>query len=419
MMSRHWNVAVAWTLLTITGTLGVQAGLENYSEQSSSLANSIIYGIGVDPITDVEFAQMAGSMFDTGHAVPTYGATFFFQQCYSGGMFNELEAVLPGNVKWVGGSAAAHDRPSHAMVWNTHSFWTAGLLEAFTIHDSTLGLANYARLFDEAGPLGTGEYKGLDTPQTLARNQGETIDLYDPFIQEHTAILFAGHADASRHNDAIKAMYKTLTDLYDQTNRPYTILVLGDASRLPGIPVFGAATKANLAAAFTALKPLMDNRTDFLFYGTDHGGIVQHFTKEEPPVPPNDDWQYLYTPQAGLIQAILDSTTGTPQIVLDLGDNLLPGVHLFINDIDLGDVLEKTDRTEAIFELDRSMLQSFGSTIDIRLFNGSQQTLVVEKAFFRSGEIGETLLVPEPVSFSLLMLPLLALTLTRKSRLHA
>jgi hypothetical protein len=406
-MFRCGRFASLVLLMVAVTSVTAYAQPQYYTAQDPSKASTVIYGIGKERITDVEFATMAASMFDNGYAVPTWGATFFFQQCYSGGMFNELEEMLPVSVPWAGGSASAHNKLAYAD--GSNSFYTVGLTEALSIHDATIGTANFARLLDPAGPESDGEYKGYDTPQSLFRNPGgNAIDMFDPHIQRHTAILFAGHADQLRHYKGIKDIYKALTGIYEYTNRPYTILVLGNANYLPGIPVFGDATKANLAAAFATLKPLMGNYTDFTFYGTDHGGLDEYFTQEESPMEPEDQWDYGYKPTDGLIQAVLDSI-GTPQLVFEFDRLITPGVILTFNDQELGDAFYMQSEGKVIIDLDRDLLTEGDGTYLVEVYNGSDRRVILKSASFRSGAIDTPELlqaIPEPMTVVLLVAPL-------------
>lgn len=415
--------SVCWFALLAACVSTAQADLEHYSAQSEP-AHSFIAGWGGEIITDTEFAQIAAPAFmlDGGNQKFTYGATFFFQQCYSGGMLDDLEDAMGPNVPWVGATAAPHNRVS----WGdgSNSFWTYGLShEALYTHDSMLGIGRFARVFDPAGPDGYDpEIINLDDPQYMARNPGgSSYSVYDDHVQKHTAILFAGNANLYRHYKGIRDMYNTLKDIYEYTNRPYTILVLGDPNALPGIPVFGLPSKANLAAAFDQIHSLTNHYTDFIFYGTDHGGLDKGFVEEPPPpTDPGENYIDQLTLQPGLLTSILQSHA-TPQIVLQFDHLFGEGVHLFLNNFDIGDAFNLIDGEGfARFNIDPYLLGSLGDSFEIRITNGSRSAFRLLDGFFRSGEIDTlplnyTLEIPSPVAACVLLPALTALRLRRRA----
>ncbi len=132
-----------------------------------------------------------------------------------------------------------------------------------------IGLVNFARDNDVKGPNGSGS----ETPQSIYRNGGETINHRESIPTSgggHNAILWAGKADGKRHVNDIKEMYKRLSEDFQATGDPWSIIVLGDSDDL-GIPSL-PATKANLQAAFDALEAIQGPNDNFLFFSSNHGG---------------------------------------------------------------------------------------------------------------------------------------------------
>ena len=166
------RAAASIAVLSLTGLASAQT--QYYSPQGP-FKYSTMFGLDWEPITDVEFAGMAQTLLLQNGSADTRGAMFLFEQCFSGGMFNDLDSALGSEVRWVGGSAARYDEVSYGQ-GNSNSFpldyWVRGLEIALRENDTMINTVNLARLLDERGPSGT----GAEHPQSIYRNGGENIN---------------------------------------------------------------------------------------------------------------------------------------------------------------------------------------------------------------------------------------------------
>src|SRR5688572_29246022 len=74
-----------------------------FYDPQSQPKHSTMFGVEWEPITDNEFALMARGLLVKNGASNTRGASFLFEQCFSGGMFDELNTQFGNEVRWVGG----------------------------------------------------------------------------------------------------------------------------------------------------------------------------------------------------------------------------------------------------------------------------------------------------------------------------
>src|SRR5215211_4818817 len=75
------------------------AQTQHYSPQCHP-KYSTMFGLDWEPISDVEFASMAQNLLLQNGSADARGAMFLFEQCFSGGMFNDLESALGSAVRW-------------------------------------------------------------------------------------------------------------------------------------------------------------------------------------------------------------------------------------------------------------------------------------------------------------------------------
>ena len=64
-------------------------------------------------ILDNDFATLAKNLLITNGKSNARDAKFLFQQCFGGGMLDDIQRALGTVVKWVGGSASRFDEQAH------------------------------------------------------------------------------------------------------------------------------------------------------------------------------------------------------------------------------------------------------------------------------------------------------------------
>ena len=389
------RAAASIAVFSLTGLASAQT--QYYSPQGP-FKYSTMFGLDWEPITDVEFAGMAQTLLLQNGSADTRGAMFLFEQCFSGGMFNDLESALGSEVRWVGGSAARYDEVSYGQ-GNSNPFpldyWVRGLEIALRENDTMINTVNLARLFDDKGPNGS----GAEHPQSIYRNGGENINHRTIGASRHNAILWAGHANAERHVHDIQIVYNSLRQAFVDTGEPYTIIVLGDSGDL-GIPA-NPATKANLQAAFAALESSMDDDADFLFFASDHGGTDTRWQVESIALASAAFIERTIELTDAELEGMRATPDGIPGIVMRFDGLEHPGVRVFLDGIDLGDPYESRDRLgTSMLTIDRQHLGRLGRQAHLRIVNNSDFEVTLLDGLFRTGGIDN--IVPEPGTFVLL-----------------
>jgi hypothetical protein len=396
-------------LFIFTFTTLAFAQTQFYDPQSQP-KHSTMFGVGWEPITDNEFAIMARGLLVKNGNTNTRGASFLFEQCFSGGMFDELSTQLGNEVRWVGGAAARHDESSWGE-GDSDSFaldyWTKSLQLAMQENDSMINTVNLARLLDEAGPT----YDNKEHPQSIYRNGGQNINHRTIGASSHNAILWAGHANGERHVNDIKIMYNTIRSAYQDTGDPFTITILGDSGDL-GLPAM-PATKANLEAAFAAMASSMGPDADFLFFASDHGGTDTYWQSDRRTITASTIYQSQVTLSQSELDGMLRTREGVPQLVMQFEGLDKPGLRVFLDNIDLGDPYEAQGRDGTYtISITRGLLADLGPEVELRIDNRTLSDVILVDGLFRTGGIDNVIdaAVPEPSSLALLALlaPLLA-----------
>lgn len=289
---RRLAAVLALVALAATARLGM-------AQPVNDAALDCAPGNGV--ITDADFASiMAGALIKSGKA-NVADSVFLFQQCYGGGMIDNLSSAFGTVVPWVAGSASAPNQlaigqlsPAEAVGGNFFptestvpmtaaspgSFWTNALTPQISATSNVLDSINTANTDD---PVATGKnasyqlngttYNIAETPQSSSGNGGNKSVFTDPAASTFRAILWAGNPDSARHPNNITAMYNALSTAWSKVNSNIMILYGSfGAGTAPGGVTWksnGAATRTNLVNAVGSLG--ITSSTEFLFYATDHG----------------------------------------------------------------------------------------------------------------------------------------------------
>jgi hypothetical protein len=392
---------------------GIAAAQPQFYTPQPFLKHSTMFGLNWEVITDNDFADMAEGLLMNGGNSNARSAMFLFEQCFSGGMFGELEDAFDNDVPWVGGSAARHDELS----WGEGDsdpfpmdFWANSLQLAMQQNDTMIETVNLARILDQAGP----SYSNKEHPQSIYRNGGENINHRSLGASSHNAILWAGNADGERHVNDITVLYNKIRADFMDTGEAFHIIVLGDSGDL-GIPA-QPATKANLQAAFDAMEAFQGPNADFMFFASDHGGTDTYFQLEEFVIAAATSYRSSFALSPLELEGMLRSDD-TPELVLSFHGLLRPGVQLFFDagdgDIDLGDAYDWFDPESLMAEIPidpetLSFLARDGDPILLRIDNDSDSDVTLAQGLFRTSGI-TNFLVPEPATLVLLacgMLPI-------------
>lgn len=269
-----------------------------FADQPPTYASSLVTSSG-GYVYDWQLANMFDMWIgEAGYA----NLVFVFNQCYAGGMMDELGEQLDGDVAMLG--AAAHDDVSSGLGDNydpqRYPSWQEqyGFDRPEDFYAKEVGeelaktgddaptmreLAETAETENYDGPQGPDAKNGEDfeQPQTrfLGRGGdvkiGKTADGSD--VQSRHAILFAGDADGMRHWNDVDRAYKALTEQQGFAADDVQVLVGGgkDSTRPDGSPapdyIDGAGTKQELFDAIESVSAEMNENEQLIFWASDHG----------------------------------------------------------------------------------------------------------------------------------------------------
>ncbi|MDB5354199.1 MAG: hypothetical protein JWN24_652 [Phycisphaerales bacterium] len=273
-------------------------------------------------ITDADFAGIMGNAliknYGTANEIPNCSAAIFLmQQCYGGGMLDNIQTALKTNTPWVFGSASTAAEqswgqltPAEAVAYNAtvppnkrvdllgpavsptpRDYWTTALLGQLAANpNQTVRLSvSSAGQADAVGPNPMPPFGTFEHPQDASANNGFLFQLNDTRVStSYDAVLWAGDPNAVRHQNDVTGIYNALRAAWDPIKQPETIKILyGNGTTPAGVPWTNndAATRANLVTTMGALP--LNGKAMFLFYATDHGGQVAPVAVNAGVVPGN------------------------------------------------------------------------------------------------------------------------------------
>lgn len=221
----------------------------------------------------------------------------FFQECFGGGLLDDIARELGTSVPWVAGSASRHDELSYgegddaAHPDQPEDDWTKKLKDALksgTVMRALKKAAKEERSSKYNWPGGDSE-----RPQyRLNGDAARAITLADPAASSHHAVLVAGDPDGQRHRNDIKNMCATLKEEWGNlnTNGTSVHVLFGDGTSNPcsgsGVPNGNvqAATTNGFCQVLENLRPMMNENEEFVLYVSDHGtGDVAAVNKSATP----------------------------------------------------------------------------------------------------------------------------------------
>ncbi|NJL31212.1 MAG: hypothetical protein HC898_06030, partial [Phycisphaerales bacterium] len=217
-----------------------------------------------------------------------------------------------------------------------------------------------------------------------------------------------------------------------------------------------AATKANLQTAVNSLKSVLGPDEQFFFYATDHGGFIEEPIKPVQPVTvPTGSTREVkielteqekstiigYAPAQPLIvidfifEGLFPGQTATAEVSICFPDVTTPHTRIVLGTLqEFATVDERTNppitvipgptqigstptivpRISKTFELSPFLPEIDLSNLTICIDNNSGHGLTINNFYFYSSPIGGSTLIPEPASFSFLMLGGLMLAQRRR-----
>jgi hypothetical protein len=390
--------------------------LTNLELQPTNKHSRLVTYLGAD-VCDNEFAGMIKNVLKTNGIANVLDAKFLFQECYGGGMLDDLKSALDDPVKWVGGSASKHNEQSSGEVspdenkkehfdkkWEgdpPEGYWTKLLKgELGKANQTLLEDINNARNKDEVGinaPLATDPDKKpkRETGQSAYGNGGDTITLQDPAATSHHAILWGGDADHMRHFNNIKNVRDALTKAWGQPGANVTITTLfgngtksSDGNALPADWHAKLATKEELQKALLEAK--LGTNEQFFFYASGHGDTKTDVLLDPTTVPGKkkfheissleEDREMLVLSEGELIGMLLqDDNVPT----LEVAYTPLTGpAHVYFNGFLLGDL--SLSSTQTVFDVPEPIL--FATNI-IEVANDSPDDFTLLSESFSTGGI--------------------------------
>ncbi len=396
-----WLVA---TVLVFGGWVAERAAAE--LEDQPDDKGSALVTHGGEAISDADFAEMMQGLLMPGGENNVRDAKFLFQQCFGGGMLDDLEDTFGTTVKWVGGSASKHDECSVGQVSTAENetegyddiwvfdppidWWTDELKDEMAEDQSLLDAINSANSQDQVGGGHEDPYGEYEHGQSVCANGGEEITLADPDAQSHHAILWGGNADHMRHFNDIQAVRNVLVDKWGDPGGNVTISVLfgdgehaSDGSDLPDEWNAQSATRENLEAVIANLTESMNENEQFFFYASDHGDSITVTVDEEEPeeVPPGDEHSDTFELNEGEMEGMESQDDNQPTIkVKQVG--LTTTAPVIFNGVEVG-VLDPNYETSIVDVPEQLVL----AVNDLTIVNPGTQTMVLYRVEFSIGSI--------------------------------
>lgn len=401
-----------------------------YDEQPANQHSTLIDKDGKTAARDNEFADWMKNLLLRNGQRNAHNATFLFQQCFSGGMLDDLVRELGGRVPWVGGAAARHDVPAFGEPPNgrdrrPEGYWSEELLEL--LKERNRPVFDALRNARRNDPI-----RRIEFPQHVQRGGGDQIKIdKGRDVQSRHAILWAGQAgpgmtDAQMHVNMINRMRRLLVDRWGRPDgRNTTITVLfGNGQRLPNGTALPdnwnarPATRENLQAAINELNDgnpnngEMNPNEQFVFYSADHGG---HQVDRPQPrrVGSNTRHQDTIETPPGVQTGMLIQPDNEPTLTVDYTGVTVPGAVPVTWNGNLLGYLEP-GLSQIVFPVPEDII-SLENTVEVT--NNTPTDIMVERLLFDSGSIGlNPMVIPEPASVIALLTGVGGLLLKRRKR---
>lgn len=411
--------------------LATASGLPNPARAQLDLQpadkHSTLTDTNLSPIRDDDFAKLMQDNLVKDGASLVKDAQFLFQQCYGGGMLDDLQKAFGTTLIWVGGSASRYDQTSGGQISTVEKakeptvdsiyvanppqdYWTKALVPQLSMSQTLLQSINNARDNDKIGVKGV--IGRFENGQSIAANGGENLLLNDARVTSHYAILWAGYADHLRHFTDIDNLRLALQTAWQGTNYQINILYGDglhetakgqyDTVTLPvswnqGQVSTQAGTTANLKAAMANIAPNLGADAEFFFFASDHGGELTSVKSNTPLVAPLNHMLESFTLTQGELLGMQLEEKGpgglnpfSPVLTIDY-DNPDGGINALVslNGHLLGSLDPEATETQLIVPFDYLCAND---AIDI--FNLGLSALTLRDQSFYTGDIDSN---PEPI----------------------
>jgi hypothetical protein len=402
---RHRLGRYATGVLALLWLIEIEAGWAC----AGSISHSSLVTNGGGSIRDDDFAGLIKGLLIKNGKSNALDAKFFFQECFGGGMLNDLKGALGDEVKWVGGSASRADEVSWGQEGSKPGdFWTMVLTPQLSNSKQTVAQAiTNAIKNDQAGP---GNKGGISPPEhgvLVTANGGGDIKLKDPAAKSYHAILWAGLTNGARFANDIRNMQNVLQTAWKGANFTITTL-FGNGSTLGTI----AATRDNLVKTLAALAKVMNPNEEFVFYASDHGDSEK--TKTGPVrVPAKKNDVESFTLANGELFGILHSPNSLPELTVSYSALTAPSPVDF-NGTQLG--LLNPGLSSITFDVPKGLI---GLDNTVTILNNGDTDFTINMKNFTTGPVG-TIMIPEPPTLVMTGLGIgLVLLVTRRRGLLA
>ena len=341
-------------------------------------------------IRDDEFAQLMKGLLINGGNKNAKDAKFVFQQCFGGGMLDDIKNALGTTVSWVGGSASRWDQVSWGEEKPPQDWWTAALAPELNKNQTLLKSLQNARAQDVVGINGQKREEG----QATSANGGQNITLKDPAAVSHHAILWAGLVNGNRFATDISRVNNALQNAWAGTN--FTIATFFGNGTAPGTM---KADKATLTDYINkTLKPLMDKDEQFFFYASDHGSSNFQPTNLPKRVPGRSNDLEDFDLEDGELLGIQLDPDNQPTITVDYEDLTVASPVMFN-----GTLIGTLDPllSEMTFDIPESLI---GLDNVVEIDNLGSNDFTLDSKDFSTGPIGTQIAdVPEPGAVAMLV----------------
>jgi tetratricopeptide (TPR) repeat protein len=377
------------------------------------------------PITGSTFSNWVDAALTKGGNPNAASAAFYFQQCYGGGVLDDLTNALNGSkVNWAGGAASTYSQPSvgqaatptenapPGVTWpaqyvsnNPQDFWTNALYNSITNNNTVLQQVTAARNNDLVGINGKAPYGPFETGQTYSSpNGGANVTLGGNGVS-HVAILWGGNANSVRHFNDTANMFTLLTRLWGNNGKVEVLFGNGKTNSvgapLPAAWNAQAATSANLQADIAGLN--LNANTQFVFYATDHGGW-ERTLGDWPKILPGGGQNVQVCSLTGSDLTAMLLSSSTPTLTVDYSGLTSSSVSVQFDGFTLGTL--NPSATETVFTIPLADLSSSNSVIIDN--SGSGSFTLTDETFFTGGINNNPPIglagVPEPSTWMLLVI---------------
>jgi len=375
-----------------------------------------------DTVSDTELAEWLGELLRKDGKANASVAILLFQQCFGGGMLDDIKDKLGSVVPWVGGAASKHDETARGEVSPTENrdangnrkysersesntpenYWTRALAEALEQSPSATmwQILEAARRNDPIGSNAKRPADRYETGQTASANGGHKQQLQPTGSKSFHAVLWGGHANRERHRNNVSSILKALKGRYNAQTCSITIL-FGDGehdSNGDGLPAnwktdasfkgslnVQSASKNGLKTTLQNLKAKMGPGEQFFFYGSDHGSRRQRALPPATTLPPRRRIRREVDIPTRLLKELLPA--GRPSVdFLPRRDADIANLHVTFNGITLHPTQGPSNWWH--YFIDPAKLKTQGNELEVE--NTGTDDVTLDEVLFSTGPVSDS-----------------------------